>query len=76
MNIWESDEACVEARKLAAFARSSSGLSFVFDAAMDRYARAVAVATLTDLLEWQTGGSSKCANRARRMLAELGGADD
>ena len=69
--IWQTDEACVEAR------RNIIGVGATMSARIDEYARAVAVASIKDVLHGYAGTATaeEVRARAERMLAELGGAD-
>ena len=78
--IWETDEACVEARKaildeVYGKGNTLGGKSVGLKA--DAYARAVAVACLTGVLHGYAGTATaeEVRARAERVLAELGGAE-
>ena len=84
--IWETDEACVEAREkvcdlhwayLEQHSNDPKGEDDVLHGKLSAYARAVAVACLKDVLHGYAGTATaeEVRARAERMLAELGGAE-
>lgn len=85
MNVWETDEACVEAREALHQIWAFGTIGEDFTNALDAYARAVAVAAVRQLHCHGEDAFEKvrsCDGRHKplcdrcRMLAELGGVDD